>query len=938
LDRLGLQAVIVQDVDIALVKKAGETGQPRHEIGLRSATLVRDDPEQTDDLRQNIVIHTEQNGGRGLSLRVSHVKEKATGKRAFLFDVENVVAANFIERLNRPDYPIKVDVPFSLNGRILTSGTNDLEQAELQVVAGSGVFTTGPKSDIAVTSGELNLILNRRSQSILVSPSPFVFTDSNLSVEGEIKLPERLSDPYSFSLFASDSTISMSDVDGAPVVVDRISAVGAFQPMHKLISVSDYKLKAGEVLLTASAAFGFDGKTPSMAMAADVNETPVLVLKQLWPVFIAPSARKWTINNVQKGTVSNASFNASVQTGVLGNLRKGANLAPDEMQLDFEMRDASFRSFGEFPSIDNATVEGKTRGIAFTADVTDADVLSDYGDVLALKSGRFHIADTRFPGPKAEVDFEVEGDADDLGSVANREPVRALDRAELKPEGLEGKVAASVAVSFPLRADISHSDVDWQAALDVKDFSSPRPLEGRIVENADATITLDAERMTITGKGEIDGIPADIDLSQALDGSQSRPSMAVKVELSDKDRKKLGIDFGQYLTGPLAVTIDQSGEDGEDGQLYNVDLGRATIALDFLGWRKASGVPATASLRIINDEKGVRVRDFKLKGDGFGGEGRVDLALDGTIRALALSKLSLRPGDNISVSAKLRSENIYEVDITGRRFDARSLIKTASEPTGVKDASKYRYKIKAKVGEVTGFQKEVVSDLATSVALRGATVLKLDLVGNIGNANKPFSIRYGSAGSKGDVLSARGSDGGALLRFANLYFRAFGGVFAVNGARAPGSKTLVGKLAMNGFTLVEEPALKGITTTQNAAGQSAVPFNVLAIDFTERDSVVEVTKGLLSGDEVGGTYKGILNRRTKQVQFTGTYVPAYVINNFFTKIPIVGLALGNGQREGLIGVTFKVEGSIAKPKVTVNPLSALAPGFLRQLFKFRQTN
>ena len=40
-----------------------------------------------------------------------------------------------------------------------------------------------------------------------------------------------------------------------------------------------------------------------------------------------------------------------------------------------------------------------------------------------------------------------------------------------------------------------------------------------------------------------------------------------------------------------------------------------------------------------------------------------------------------------------------------------------------------------------------------------------------------------------------------------------------------------------------------------------------------------------------------------------------------------------GEGGGLIGVVYSVEGSMDDPEVSVNPLSALAPGFLRGLFE-----
>ncbi len=45
------------------------------------------------------------------------------------------------------------------------------------------------------------------------------------------------------------------------------------------------------------------------------------------------------------------------------------------------------------------------------------------------------------------------------------------------------------------------------------------------------------------------------------------------------------------------------------------------------------------------------------------------------------------------------------------------------------------------------------------------------------------------------------------------------------------------------------------------------------------------------------------------------------------------LVLGGGLDEGLVGMTFTARGSLANPKLRTNPISALAPGFLRKLFE-----
>jgi hypothetical protein len=42
------------------------------------------------------------------------------------------------------------------------------------------------------------------------------------------------------------------------------------------------------------------------------------------------------------------------------------------------------------------------------------------------------------------------------------------------------------------------------------------------------------------------------------------------------------------------------------------------------------------------------------------------------------------------------------------------------------------------------------------------------------------------------------------------------------------------------------------------------------------------------------------------------------------------------ENEGVLGITYAVQGKTSNPDVVVNPISMLAPGFLRQIFEFDQ--
>ena len=106
-------------------------------------------------------------------------------------------------------------------------------------------------------------------------------------------------------------------------------------------------------------------------------------------------------------------------------------------------------------------------------------------------------------------------------------------------------------------------------------------------------------------------------------------------------------------------------------------------------------------------------------------------------------------------------------------------------------------------------------------------------------------------------------------------------------------------------------------------------------EFDWRDSkngrVINVRNGKASGASIGLTFGGILNQDKNSIDMSGTVVPVAGVNKVVSKIPIVGELLTGGKDGGVIAATYAVKGTPENPDVFVNPLSVLAPGFLRSI-------
>jgi hypothetical protein len=89
-----------------------------------------------------------------------------------------------------------------------------------------------------------------------------------------------------------------------------------------------------------------------------------------------------------------------------------------------------------------------------------------------------------------------------------------------------------------------------------------------------------------------------------------------------------------------------------------------------------------------------------------------------------------------------------------------------------------------------------------------------------------------------------------------------------------------------------------------------------------------------AGPAVGGTFEGVLDRKTDRIELTGTMVPAYGLNSMLGAVPILGDILASRKGEGVFGVTYSMKGPLDDPTLSTNPLSVLTPGILRRIFEF----
>jgi hypothetical protein len=285
----------------------------------------------------------------------------------------------------------------------------------------------------------------------------------------------------------------------------------------------------------------------------------------------------------------------------------------------------------------------------------------------------------------------------------------------------------------------------------------------------------------------------------------------------------------------------------------------------------------------------------------------------------------------------------------GELFDGRGFIKsaTSSSPADKSKSQSRDFDLDVKLGTVTGYNVEALRGVELRLSRRNGHVRNFGMLAKLGSsASLMGDLRAYPGGRR--VIYLESNDAGALLRFTDTYSRVVGGrMWAAMDPPTSDQGPQEGVLNVYDFSIRGESTLERIaanngdpTAPRNNGMQSfgaGVTFSRMRAEFTRTPGKLQVRDGVVWGPVMGATIEGQFDYVRDDVRMRGTFVPAYALNNFLARVPIVGFFMG-GQNEGVFGMTYEVVGPTGNATLRVNPMSMMAPGFLRKIFEFRNND
>ena len=127
-------------------------------------------------------------------------------------------------------------------------------------------------------------------------------------------------------------------------------------------------------------------------------------------------------------------------------------------------------------------------------------------------------------------------------------------------------------------------------------------------------------------------------------------------------------------------------------------------------------------------------------------------------------------------------------------------------------------------------------------------------------------------------------------------------------------------------------SLASFSGLSNALRGQGVPVQRLVVPFRLQGQRITLNEARMVGSDIGARADGSIDLGAQTLAINGTVAPAYTINRFLGRIPILGQIMSGGRSDAVLAATFSVSGPISQPQISVNPLAALVPGVIRDLF------
>lgn len=928
----------------------GLDGQNLKEIGLKNGNLVVDDEQRGNKWNfQNISLSLRRPYGGGVEFSLGQggthpwslqleVGPPKSGLHRIAIRADKVPTSTILLALRPKDLTYSVNLPLTgeLQGELGRDGLPTYFSGQIAAGAGTIVDSDTPDYPMAINSAEMNVEWNA-DQRELVAPFKIISGANRITLLAHLEPPNQ--DVPDWQLGLSGGTIVLGGIDKAPpLIFNQIAVNFRFDTAGKRVLLTHASIGNGTIGVAGNGSIDYSGE-PLLKLGLASTAMSASDMKRLWPTLIVPRVREWVIERIESGSIQR--IEVGIDTLVKNLPRSGPPIPDDGLSINITANNVTVHPVDGLPSVHDADLVAHVTGRTATVTIGQATADTPAGRKVAISDFVFRVPDTHPQPPLAQVKLKMDGPVSAAAELLTSDRLKDLSAVPIDPNTSKGTFSATLSLGMPVTGELTKANTTYAVNADLSGFSADKLVMGQKLEANTLKVAANNQGYEVKGDVKISGQPATLDYYKPADGDAA---IKLRTTLDDASRARLGLDLGPAVSGeiPIKVSGTLGGSDHDSRVGIEADLTPLKLDNVLPGWVKLPGKSTKATFNVVPQSQSTKFDDIVIAGAGVSIKGSLEIDQNGNLVKANFPTYSPSEGDKASLKAERGADGVLKVTMRGDVFDARGFLKSAVSGTdSTKGDSKSKFAnqdidVDFKLGAVAGYNGEAVRSVHLKFSRRKGVIKSFSLSGKIGR-DTPLTgeLRHRGHQLGRDLIFLDTKDAGAFFRFSDIYSKMVGGQLelAMDPPTADSSPK-EGLMNVRNFSVKGEPALDRLVAGGVNGAKKTVSFWRLRAEFTRQNGKLTVSEGVVKGPTVGATIEGSIDYVANKVRMSGTFVPLYGLNNMFGQIPVLGLFLGGGSDEGLIGITYEVIGSPGAPVVRVNPISAMAPGVLRKIFQF----
>ncbi len=685
-------------------------------------------------------------------------------------------------------------------------------------------------------------------------------------------------------------------------------------------------------------------------LGLDLDQAAFADLPRLWPEGVGGGARGWITQNITAGTARNGHIDLALE-GTTDLARVALTSASGTLDGD----GLTVHWLRPVPPIDHAQAKLRVIDpdtIEITAQSGRQRQEGKRGETgtggLAVRGGRMRITGITHPDQFGAIEIDAAGGLPDVIALLRNPRLQLLSKHPVDLRDPAGQVSVRLNVQLPLDNNVQMEQIAIRTQAHLDGVHLTAIAAGRDLDQGVLDLEASDDGMKLNGRALLANIPAEIAAEmdfRAGPPSQVLQKISVSGEASAKQLAAAGLDAGAALSGSAALQATLTERRDGRGQLdVAADLTQAELAASPLAWRKPAGNPATGSARLrLSHDKLVGVDNILVSGARLDLRGRADYA-GGAPSLLRLDRIVLGRTQATGTVRFPPANGTGPIQATfnGQLLDLSARMsrrnRASEKPPEAKEDSSQPWAVDARFDRAIMGEGRAVTAIVLNVEDDGRVMRRLHLEARTApNAGFRLDILPDRGGRK---LTASANDAGGLLRVLDLMDTMQGGVLTVSGSYddSRADHPLSGSAEIRDFRVRNAPALARLLQAMTLYGLvemtqgPGLGFTRLVAPFTLAGDTLDLADARAFSPSLGLTAKGRVNLASDRADMEGTIVPAYFFNSLLGNVPLVGRLFSPEKGGGLFAASYTIRGPLADPQVSVNPLSALTPGFLRGVF------